>query len=549
LIEVNEPGPNMSEEGDRPGIVHRAAPLLGLLLLALFYLLTAPTNRTEAEDAFWYAWDVETLPWSGLLHPHHMLYLPFERIAWLGTRILGLAERSYPVMVVAGAIAAAVALVVLWDMLVRRLEFDRGRAAAAVGLLAFTYGFWRYSAEAEVYALATAWSAILLHLALSERPGRGEAAALVIFGATAPLVHILTAPLAGIAVPVAVAMRRGLRSAAAYVLAAGTLGLALAAAGYRIAGRTAGGMLDYYMGGQAPEVAGGAASAFAQIVAIVQSVVPGNFLLTFPSFRSRLSSWFPARMISEEAYAGEHASVVVGILGAATLLLLFAAAFRFFRGGARRPDGGARRAALTVAAVWFLLYACIGLLFSRVPNAEIWILALPPAWLLIVTLFVADRRPSGPLIALVLALFAHNLIGGLWIYYGTGGDRARAKGEWLIENSRAADAILTADSRVFARYLRYWAPGTVLDLQGLDEAELARTWDEALARSGSVFATHDVFEPPEFYLVQKPVEARALSEFGREVRQEFEQISQDEFGGVWQHAGPSRRGGSEDGPP
>ena len=539
----------MSEEGDRPGIVYRAAPLLGLLLLALFYLLTAPTNRTEAEDAFWYAWDVETLPWSGLLHPHHMLYLPFERIGWLGARILGLSERSYPVMVVAGAIAAAVVLVVLWDMLVRRLGFARGRAAAAVGLLAFTYGFWRYSAEAEVYALAAAWCAILLHLALSERPGRREAAALVIFGATAPLVHILTAPLAGIAVPVAVAMRRGLRSAAGYVLAAGTLGLALAVAGYRLAGRASGGMLDYYMGGQAPEVAGGAASAFAQVVAVVQSVVPGNFLLAFPSFRDRVSSWFPARMISEETYAGEHASIAVGILGAITLVLLIAAALHFFRSGARRPDSGARRAALVVASVWFLVYACIGVLFSRVPNAEIWILALPPAWLLIVTLFVSETRPSGPLIALVVALFAHNLIGGLWIYYGTEGDRARAKGAWLVENSQASDAILTADSRVFARYLRYWAPGTVFDLQGLDGAELASAWDAALARPGSVFATQDVFQPPEFYLVQKPVEARALSEFGQEIQPEFERISPDEFGGVWKHSTPASSGGSAVAPP
>jgi len=347
---------------------------------------------------------------------------------------------------------------------------------------------------------------------------------------------------------VAVAMRRGWRAAANYVLAAGALGLALAAAGYHIAGRAAGGMLDYYMGGQAPEVAGGAASAFGQIVAIIQSVVPGNFLLAFPSFRDRLSTWFPARMISEEVYAGEHASLAVGMLGAATLLLLGITAVRFVATRGARPENGARRVALIVATVWFLVYAAIGVLFSRVPNAEIWILGLPPAWLVIVCLFVSETRTSGPLAALVLALFAHNLIGGLWIYYGSEGDRDRAKGEWLVENSRPGDAILTADSRVFARYMRYWAPGQVLDLQGLDEAELADAWDEAMAVPGSVFATQDVFEPPAFYLVQMPEEGLALARFGGEVRGGFEEIVSNEFGGVWKwsaHAEPESSSGDE----
>lgn len=518
-------------------LARRIALIGGVVLLAALYIFTSPANRTEADDAFWYAWDVETQPWSGLLHPHHLLYLPIARVTWLAVRFLGVADRAYPVMVAAGAVAAAAAVVVSWDTLVRRADFEGIRATLTVGLLAFSYGFWRYSAEAEVYALALLWCAALVNLALASRLGRRGGLALVLLGATAPLVHILTAALAGIAAPVAIGLRRGWRSAMSYVAVAGSIGLALAAAGYRLASQPGDGMLAFYMGGKSAGGIDGAGGAAKHVVAAAQAVVSGNFLFMYPSFREQFASWFPTRMLADELYAGVHATVAIKLLAPLTLGGLLFASIWFLHSGRstwahrhRGPTG-----AVALALVWLMLHVGLGLRFSRAGNPEYWLLSLLPAWLLFACIFVppVGKRLSAPLLALVIALFAHNLVGGLWVYHSPDGDRGLAKGGWLIENTTSEDAVLTADSPVFFRYLRYRAPSTVIDLQGRTEEELREIWAGGPDVSGLVFATDDVFRPADYYRALRPAEADGLREFGQTVEYEFERIVADEFGGIW----------------
>ena len=89
---------------------------IAVALLAGFYIASTPGNRSEADDAFWFADNVETLPWRELPNPNHPAYLPIMRLLYLSTRAVGLTDRSYRVMVVTGAILAAmtVALFVLF---------------------------------------------------------------------------------------------------------------------------------------------------------------------------------------------------------------------------------------------------------------------------------------------------------------------------------------------------------------------------------------------------------------------------------------------------
>ena len=511
----------------------RLIPFFALALLASLFVWTSPENRTEADDAFWYAWDVETAPWPGLLHPHHMLYLPICRLVWLVVRALGLADRAYPALVVTGAITAAAAIVVSWDILVRRLNFDGSLAALAAGLLAFSYGFWRYSAEVEVYAFALLWSAILVNLALAVRLDRKGFISLALLGALAPLVHILIACLAGIAAPLAIGIRRGWRSAAGYVATAGSIGLAFAAVGYRLAGGASEGLIAFYRGGKSTEAVAGFEGAARHAVAAGQAVVSGNFLLTYGSFRDQIASWFPYRMLADEIYAGEHAAVTIGYLAPATLAALLVATIWFVRSTGWQRLHRARWSAFVLAGTGLALHIGLGTMFSPAGNPEYWLISLFPVWLLVVCLFVPIMGPRRPLAILVAALFVHNLIGGLRVYDRADGDRGWAKGRWLIENTQPEDEILTADSPVFARYLRYRAPATVFDLQGLSDEQLVTVWAEDLDRSGSVFATDDVFRPPAYYRVIRPAEAESLGAFGRSVRPEFVLEQVDEFGGIW----------------
>ena len=46
--------------------IRPALAAAAFLVLAVFYAVIAPANRTEATDGLWYAADVERLEWPGL---------------------------------------------------------------------------------------------------------------------------------------------------------------------------------------------------------------------------------------------------------------------------------------------------------------------------------------------------------------------------------------------------------------------------------------------------------------------------------------------------
>ncbi|MFV1992199.1 MAG: hypothetical protein ACC652_15810, partial [Acidimicrobiales bacterium] len=87
------------------------ASLAFVALLTGLFIATTPGNRSEADDAFWFADEVETASWRGLPNPNHFVYLPLMRLLYLSANAFGFTVRSYPVMVAAGALLAALAVV------------------------------------------------------------------------------------------------------------------------------------------------------------------------------------------------------------------------------------------------------------------------------------------------------------------------------------------------------------------------------------------------------------------------------------------------------
>src|SRR5688572_27200805 len=141
--------------------MRRSLILLSLSIVAL-YLLLLPANHSEAEDAFWYAYDVENGSLIDTLHPHHLLYIPLNRAIYL----TGITERSYPLMVGVNVVLG-VATVCLFVLLLRKIGMPSGYALTMGASLAFSYGYWRYSVEVEVYILAAFAATLLCWVVLS----------------------------------------------------------------------------------------------------------------------------------------------------------------------------------------------------------------------------------------------------------------------------------------------------------------------------------------------------------------------------------------------
>lgn len=130
-----------------------------LLLFGVFY--SPPIeNRTEAEDAFTYALEVEKLRYHELLHSSHRLYHPVAK----GVFKLSGFKRSFDALVIFSSVLSGCALCVFYFLVKNLTKTGNWQSLAWTTCLAFSYGFWRYGREVEVYAMG--WLVCLLVLTL-----------------------------------------------------------------------------------------------------------------------------------------------------------------------------------------------------------------------------------------------------------------------------------------------------------------------------------------------------------------------------------------------
>lgn len=509
-------------------------PAVAFVLLSLFYFLTAPGNPTEADDALWYAHDVETATWPELWHPYHLLYLPVGRLFWGFTRAIGLVDRAYPALILMGAMFSAAAVVVVWDLLRRRLGIEPLRAAVASGCLAVTYGVWRYAAEAEIYAMALLVTAGLTHLALARKASHGLGLAVILLGAIAPFVHILAVLVSAIAVPVGILRQRGIRAAATYAVVTAVLGLVIGTAGMSAAGGS-GSVVDFYRSDKPTVSVGGGTGAIRHGIAASQALVSGNFLLTYPSVRRELGDRFPDRMLEDELYAGRSAPQLIGRLAPFTLLALFAGGVWLLASHRRtRVDWMyTRRSAAWFAGSWLLAHVATLVAFARPGQPESWMLAILPTWLLVVCWLVWDQTKLAPLTFFAGALALHNGIGGFGVYADEDGDRYRARASWVIAEADSTDAILTAESAGLTRHLTYYGAAEVVDFQFTTPREIRAKIGRIRDVPGQVYAMSDIFDPPAHYRNLFPELADSLARITAEVRGQFVRVHSDSLGAVY----------------
>ncbi|MDQ3936752.1 MAG: hypothetical protein M3340_19200, partial [Actinomycetota bacterium] len=136
----------------RPRRLYREAALVAVGL-AVVYLLTLTANHAEAEDALSYAAGIRTGAAGEVLHPHHVLWGALGWLAHNAALALGHDGGPLGVLQVQNALTGALGVGLLWWWL-RSLGWRPLACALACGLLGFSYGWWFYSGEAEVYVLS-----------------------------------------------------------------------------------------------------------------------------------------------------------------------------------------------------------------------------------------------------------------------------------------------------------------------------------------------------------------------------------------------------------
>lgn len=172
------------------------------IITMLVYLGTL--TQVHTFDALSYILDVSRKPWQQLFHPHHLAYGPFGAAIVRLSRGVDVATALQSANAVAGSLGSAVFCAIVYR---RWLRVDI--ALLATGALAFSYAYWYYAIEVEVYTLATLAVLWVLWLVMEPQPQRRRWQVSMALGvAGAVLFHQTNALLA---VPLVVRAWPGLR--------------------------------------------------------------------------------------------------------------------------------------------------------------------------------------------------------------------------------------------------------------------------------------------------------------------------------------------------
>jgi hypothetical protein len=501
-------------------------------------MLTGPGNRTEADDAFGYAYDVEHQSFHELfLDASHMLFLPLARGELNMLRLVGVDLGAYDAIRLMNCLLAALA-VVLFGVLLRS-RFGLGPFAAATGAagLAISYGFWRYSNEADLYPSVVLIFVALCLIAFSGLP---STTTVVLAGAVAAfgtLFYVLGIVSAVVLVPTVLLLQRRIRDVVIYSVVVVLMGAAVSYGAYRYAAPPQQTFVRYLLG-ESRSTDYSASAIPKSIISIAQDVATTNWVFAYHTVGQRLAAAFPGQYLVEEQYVGDHSDAVVRVVPLLTvpLLLLLAAAVLW---SVRHCLGARelRRAgqALLVVAIWIGVYWLI-LIGPSSSAPEAWIPLLPAVWTCVaaVVLRACETRASRILaVAFLLTLMVHNLAGGFWMMHSQSTDLNAAKSQWLVDNAGAGDLILTADGLVFKRYLQYHTAAKVV---GLDELPVGQIpgLRGVVATHGRVFATAAIFDPPPQLRVNEPPRFAAIEQFATAVQPQFRTVAESPVGNVYE---------------
>ncbi len=154
--------------------------------MPLLVYLALPT-RAYYWDGLAFAIAIEHgYPLRGLLHPNHLLYMPFGRLLWSVAQGLGLHTRALFLLQRVNSMLAFASVILMYRLL-RTTPVERGTAIAGALAMAFSATWWKYSTDCDAYIPAIFF---LLGAWLLLKRGRWFPAALAL--AAAMLFHELS---------------------------------------------------------------------------------------------------------------------------------------------------------------------------------------------------------------------------------------------------------------------------------------------------------------------------------------------------------------------
>jgi hypothetical protein len=447
--------------------------------LGTIYLLTLSGNHTEAEDALRYLYDIRSGDVAAIFNSYHLAYGWYGWLGYHAALLLGYGGGPLLPVQVLNALTGALGIAVLWVLLRTVVP---GRAAAGCGLLAFSYGYWWYSVEVEVYIL----SAVLLicSLSLAYRVAMNPAwKSCALLGAThgfAVLAHntnVLFVTVTAVALLYAsrtLPLRSVVRLVLVYagagiVVVAPTYVLAMAASGLQTPEEVYEWLLPPRQG--VPYGVWESSNVPKALVGIGRALVGGHFAFSLDPVHEIVDDGFSDKNLREELFLVRDFPEWLALLLLA-LIVVLALAFSLhvlagLLGGTSLDDRG--RLLAILCAAWLVPYVPF-FAWWEPQNIEFWIAPWIPLAILFALGFSTRVHPPRrgftlpPAGVIIVILFCVNLWGSVWPQHDPEDDYWRVRTSWYEHNALPSDLGVTAGA-LAERYVRYFGPREVINVE------------------------------------------------------------------------------------
>ncbi|MEN8219081.1 MAG: glycosyltransferase family 39 protein [Pseudomonadota bacterium] len=524
-----------------------------LILIAItsLFLITLAMNHSEAEDSVRYIYEVTKVPSTlSLYDPNHILFNSFNRVVYDLWLFLGYKGNAELPMQINNVIAGIVTLFLVY-LIARRLEMTVYFSLLCLGMVSMSYGFWRYSVEAETYILPLPFILLSAHRLMIIAESRFEYRHFFLLGlfmAMATLFHqqhvllIFIAPLAMCCHPTNTG-----RLIRCLILFFGVSGAIIAAVYFPVAiflaEQSELGEIIKWSQGKAVEglwTPWAWTNPLKSIFGLLRSIWGTLFLFGFPWFEALMVKLFPLKPLMEERLVAQSFStwqlwlclIMVAISSICAVILSVLAVI----GYRRRTELNPRAIGFIIFSVpMLLIYAIFNTLWEPL-NIEFWIALLPFIYLVLMLFIRVTPFATIMSSIFVVALLIGNLLGSILPQTDRNTDYCYISNQYFMRHAQANDYIITGSGYMCSNYLYLYTDATLFDvtqIEGIRRDSSVRIWINRILnhQPGRVLISSTVFDPPNMSEINRRSYQKVIDAL-KQLRKS--QVYADDFQIVWE---------------
>ncbi len=467
----------------------------------VFYLLTLAENFSGPHDSITYLNGiVDGYP---LVNQHHLLY-HYAAYCWLHIwQPFIPSVKDYYFIEAFSALWGSLSLAVVYSFFRNRFHFSGWHATASILVVAFSYGFWFYSANIEVYAPPLFFILLALYYLTKKVPGKSDWWKIIFLHILAILFHQVNV-LFVVLVLLKLWQQRKQISFIHWLSAYTICGIAVVGTAYFIVGWVIEqqntlskwyAWMKGYAGGNLYWEELSTKTPVNMTYGFSHAMLGGHYVFQIPPVKRFINASLSSHSLNDELYIARNISpsmasfllVLTVLLGILSLWMLI----RFFRNF--RLINASYNSIIGPLIFTFILYSAF-FTFWMPEILEFWILQTVLLWLLLLgalpLISLPFRiKPVYASVALAFLLFCINYFGSMrWMQHKEN-DWYYVKTETIQNAAKQNDLVILQNGWIIKDFLHYFTKLRVqaVPLNDSSQVQIDSVFSSTLSHKGRVF--------------------------------------------------------------